>query len=223
MTSKYYIDGNLRLTTEQISFVKKNHIYVTKALNQIYSSVRKNSADIGGAFRSALLLGNLPKSDKLTGVNTNRLGEKLQYLTIALGDKNHPENKEIYQNSFLLQNILIPLYAGYIVDPDKKWDNYRRTNECEQVFDNKNSFDAAAFCQRDDVNTPIGLDDSKLIDAIVKTNARGDFYLDNTTSLEDEMEMVDALKKELNALKKHSRFCACFKNPFISDDEDDLF
>ena len=92
MIKDYYINGNGGFRST-LPLIKKNNFYVIKALNQLwYSAKRGKPNEIGGPYRPALLHGELPKSDKVTGFNTNRLAEKLKFLTIQLSDKRHPEN-----------------------------------------------------------------------------------------------------------------------------------
>ncbi len=218
----YFIDGNGGLSKEQLANMKLNNFYLYKALNQILKSVRTNDAKIGGPLRASLLTGELKKSDALTGVDTNRLGEKLKFLVIELSDKNHPEKLEAFKKSYLYNTVIEPLSSGYILDEDRKWSNYKHTSNYEQAFKNKNALDAALTCQREDEKAPLGLDFSKIIDSFVKTDEKGNFYLEDSYTIEEEIAMGEAVNEQLKTFKNNSRFKANYSNPKAASSENEF-
>ncbi|MCI8555407.1 MAG: hypothetical protein HFI85_02410 [Clostridia bacterium] len=219
----YFIDGNLGLNDKQVALAKQNNYYLFKALNQIYKTARDNDAKIGGALRAALLGGELKNSDSATGVDTNGLGGKLKFLTISLSD---PKKLEQFKNSFFYNNILKALAAGAILDDNKTWPNYKHTSNYEQTFKNKSSVEAAIVCQREDLKAPLGLDYSKLIDSIVKTDENGNYYLEDSYTVEEEIAMDEAISTQIKSLKNNERFKRNYYNPKEKeaelDDEDIL-
>ncbi len=215
----YYRESNKGLSQTQISNIKKNNFYLYRALNHLVASIEKGKEELGGNYRGLLLSGELPKNDKLTGVSSNRLAEKLKYLVIAISDKNHPENLEKFKNSYFYKNVLLPINLGYTADVDAGWNNFQKSNNVETAFKNKSAYDAALICQRDDLNAPIGFDFSKAIDSIVKTDKDGTFYLDSTTLIEDEVSISEAVNAQLDNLQGNKRFSENYNNPMISYDD----
>ena len=225
MKNPYFIEDNGGLSQSQVSMMKKNNFYLYRALSHLYRTVNSNNSNtkIGGPYRTALISGELPKNDNVTGIDTNNLAAKLKFLVLALSDNNHPEYKEAFKNSFLYSNILETLCYGYTTDSDLAWKYYTQTDDVEDSFKNKSSYDAALVCQRDDPKSPLGLDFSKLIDSFVKTDKNGNFYLENDYNVDEELAMTDAVKTQLETLKNNSRFCDNYNNANINKDTSDDF
>lgn len=211
MKNKYYIDGNAELYGEKLINMKKNCYYLYRAFTNLYKSAKDNSP-IGGPFRPALLTGELQREDRLTGFNTNRLGLKLKFLTVSLSDS---ANLKMFKNSLLYNTVLESMSCGTLVDIDEQWLNYRHTNNCEPALETKTSLDGALICQRDDLNAPLGLDFSKLIDLFVQTDGYGNYYPEDKYSFEEEELVVQAISAQLKTMKEHKRFQANYFNPLI--------
>ena len=220
--NKYYIKDNAGLTGEKLANMKKNNYYVYRALTNIYKSVEDNNPKIGGPFRSALLAGELQRSDTQTGFNTNNLGAKLKYLVASLND---PASVAKFKKSFLYQNILEPMSCGTQAEVDDQWLNFKHTNGYDPAFKNKSSLDAALICQRDDMTAPFGLDFSKLIDTFVQTDRNGNYYLEDKYTIEEEIAGDEAMHAQLKSLKSNERFKASYLNPkettnYLEDDSE---
>ena len=213
--NEYYINGNGGFKST-LPHIHKNNYYVIKALNHLAFSSRDGKYDeIGGAFRTPLLSGQLPKSDKITGFNTNRLAEKLQFLVLQLSDRRHPENLVKFRNSFFYTSVLAPLFNGFVIDEDQAWENYQLNKNCEDALRGKNPIEGAFLCKYENYSSPIGLDFSKLIDTIVKTDKNGRFFLDDNVSTEDQLKITNAIQLQLDEFKENARFASNFKNPLL--------
>ena len=225
MANKYFIDSNENYQQRQVCMMKKNYYYVVRAFSAIIGSLNNTNSLVGGDYRPALLAGKLPKTDDVSDVNTNNLGEKLKFLTIALSDKRHPENVNTFKESAIYKIILTHLFSGCITDVDQQWDNFVLKNSQDSPFKDKNALTAALICQRDSTNSPIGLDFSKLIDTLVQTDKNGNYFLSNDIDINDEIALTEAVKMYLTMLKSNKRFTENYQNPKLGafSDEDELF
>ncbi len=224
--NKYFIDDDMGLSVNQIAMQKKNNFYFYMAFSFIYDDVVRKNKDIGGELRGAMLSGRLPKKDLLTGINSNHMAEKIKFLVLALSDPNHKENIEIFKSSFFYNNVLKCLTMGFSVDSDNKWINFKRTANFESSFVGKNSYDIALICQREDISSPLGLDFTKLIDTIIKTDENGNYYLDGSMSVEDEVEVAEAVELQLKAFQTNERFCRNCINPkssYLDGDYNEIY
>lgn len=212
----YYIEKRLDLTSKQLVYAKQNNYYIFKALNFIFGSVETNEAKVGGPYRAPILTGNLRNDDSLTGIDSNGLGKKLKFLTIALGN---PKYVEQFKKSFL-HEVLLYLFSGSLTDPDSEWRSYLRTPDCEELFKNKGCLESAIICNRDNINSPLGIDFSKIIDIFVKTDKNGNFYLDDKYSAEEEVFVTEAVDREIKTLKSNDRFRNSFINPNCPQTDD---
>ena len=214
MKNKYYIDDKGSLTDEQVRMVKRNYIHVAKALNRLYFAALRNNLDnLDNTYKPFLLSGNLDFGDNETGLDTNDLAIKLRFLTISLSE--NPKNVEKFRNSLLYNGILTPLYAGDVGNPNKQWINYKNTMMDNRLINNNNPFIGALICNKLEPNAPIGLDYSKIIDSFVKVDEYGKYYLSDKNNIQDEVEMLEAVKQYLKDLKSNEIFRKNYKNPLV--------
>ncbi len=217
MKNKFFIDNNDDYSKEQLNKIKANNMYIVKALAQLRSSVRKNDSIIGGNMRPYLLKGKLQYSDSVTGIDTNDFAGKLKFLTIALNDKSHPENIEVFKNSLLNEVVTKSLVSGnYLDDSLEFWDNFKNISTSKKKT---SIIDFVLETQRNDLTAPIGLDFSKIIDTLVKTDENGNYYIENSYSMEDETEIAEAVQLQLHAFQDHPKFKENFA---LIENEDEL-
>lgn len=211
MKNKYYIEGNAGLYGEKLINMKKNCYYLYRALVTLYKTVKDGNPTIGGPFRPALLTGELQREDNLTGFNSNHLGTKLKFLTTSL---NKFENCNLFKTS-LLYKSLKALACGTQIDVNAQWVRYQLTADGKINFKDKNALDGALICQRDDLNAPLGLNFSKLIDLFVQTDGYDNYYLEDKYTFEEEADVAQAISAQLKTMKENKRFQANFFNPLI--------
>ncbi len=206
MENKFFIDNNKDYTKEQLTKIKANNYFIIRALSVLHTSIRDNNPIIGGPFRPVLIKGKPQYADSLTGMDTNDLAGKLKFLTLALNDKDHPENIEIFKNSFLNKSVLKPLLLGNYYDSDNLnfWSDYKNVSTNSKIK-NLTVIDYSYYLQKNDLNTPIGLDFSKIIDTLVKTDKNGNYYLENSYSIEDEVEITEAVNLQLHSFQDHPK------------------
>lgn len=212
-------------TDERMKMIKKNNQFILTVFSNMISSNDFMNTALLKKYEATILAGDLPKTDKVTGYNTNKLGEKLKFLVMAAADKSHPENMENFKNSFFVQSLLIPIYhGGFMVnneDSDERWTLYDKTG-VDKSFKNVSPLNGAFKCYVNDPNTPVGLDLSTLIDAIVKEDEKGNYQL--VTDINDinvKNDMVSSVKEFIDLLKSNKRFKDNYKNPKIIEMEED--
>lgn len=215
----YYIDNDSFLndnTGTKARNMKRNNVFILNALNSIkYSNPNDKNLGLNATQLAILLSGRLPK--QVEGCKTKELGEKLKFLVLALGDKEHPENREIFNNSFLSNTLLSTLFSGGdLCDERNNWSNYKIIPDCkDEEIKNKNSLTAAFRIYRDDPNTPIGLNLVKIIDSLVTKDTSGNYKLEENLDIKEKAEMLEAINMQIDALKSNKRFTDNFKNPLL--------
>ena len=184
-----------------------------------------NTPSMKKYWEKVIIAGNLANSDKVTGFNTKKLGEKVKFLVKALADKNHPENLEVYKNSFFVKSILEPLFHGDFSfsttaqEIDDRWELYKKVGNDPELDENK-IMNSAMKCYIDDEKAPVGLDLSTLIDCIVKEDKFGNYQLvGDFDDLDMKENAIEAVKEFIELLKTNPRFKSNFTNPNVIESE----
>lgn len=225
MENKFFIDGNKNLTKKQLIRAKANSFYLFNAFAAMRTSIREGKKRIGGELRFALLSGKLQFDDNVTGIDTNKLAEKIKFLTMSISDQKHPENLKKFKDSFFYSVFLKRLLTGKDFDNNlKNWPKFKNISTDEKYKD-KTAIAFSFDLVQEDLNLPLGLDFSKIIDTIVQTDKDGNYYLEDTCSAEDEIAISEALNYQLSLLQNHPKFKENFeyteKEDEIDDENDD--
>lgn len=211
MENRFYIDSDVHLSTNQIKMIKSNNRFVINVLANLFN--HKGTKLLPPVVLQNIYAKKLIYTDKVTNYNTNRLGEKLLYLVQQCETS---ENKDKVFNSYFA-GIVLAFCAGEIEGGDG-WKKYVLTSNCENVFKNDNALNIALAIYNDDINVPIGLNLTALIDTIVQTDENGKFSIEDTTNFTDKENMTESLIMFLQSIKNSERFK---KNLFIPNQDED--
>ena len=211
----YFIDrgDDSRLTREQSKYMKENWTFVTTILTNIMKENGGVEAIKGAPnYLTRILSGTLMHSDKLTGVNSRRLGEKIRFLVTYLDASD--KNKERFMNTFFAQSLFSLLYNGPCDNNAELWTSYKRYSDLDPELAGKKALSAAVYCYRNDPTVPVGLNYITLIDALVKENKDGSFSITdgNEFSLATKTQMTNAVNAQIRMLKAIPRFKQSYSN-----------
>ena len=68
-----------------------------------------------------------------------------------------------------------------------------------------------------DINTPVGLDLSRLFDAIVDKDKNGNYYIVENLDIEKQEEMINAVEMFIQLLRANPKFKEHFSNSLVSE------
>ncbi len=220
---EYYLDEKTpRYKELAFDFIQRNFFYAVKALNALVLTTQdikfgghEKHEEIGGEYREALLSGRLPVPDRATNFYSNRLAEKLRYMTTKFSEDS--ENIDKFKNSYFYRYVLVPLYAGYVYNKDEAWYNYRFKDDGNPELKRFNVFAAALYSKYrldDNRERPVGINFAKLIDTFVQIDDKDNFHLVNGMPDDDTLGKIDiAIQKQLTEWKTNKWFAASFENP----------
>lgn len=216
-THGYFIDKDLssKLTPEQLRAAKFNNHWLMAVFTKLVESNGNNIKEIiGNDNLPGILCGKLPRSDQDTGIDSEKLGEKLRFLAQELQT---PQGKLAFQQSFFFQ--LIEAFRRGTIDYTKKdcWISYEYISNSDPKYANKEPFTAACLCHARDEKTPVGINFYTLIDSLIgeeNGNYKIKTLFDPLDRTAKGTEMTEACAKHLNVLKNNKHFKECF----IQDD-----
>ena len=210
----YYIDkeDTKKLTIEQIKAAKYNNVFLISLFTNIVDQEGFNASTAAGKHRAQINLGELPCSEKTTGLPQYELGKKLEFLIGSL--TNSPDARSRFMSSYF--RTLIDRIRDGSVGDNKSWVDYSRLSSCDRDVEGYSPLNAALLAYSKDDSCEIGLNFAKLIDCLVRKNRFGKFEFVNfneTTSENKEMskKMGLAINEQLLSLKTNNKFTRNFK------------
>ena len=211
-------------TPERMKMIKTNNGFIFSIISNIFYKEDFMNTKSMKKYLPTILAGNLARTDKVTGFNSKKLGEKIKFLVMYTSDKNHPENLEKFKNSFFMQSIMLPFYQGDFAGgieggSSDKWERYEKIGS-DPMFKNMNALNASTKAYVNDDSVPVGLDMTTLIDAIVTTDQFGKYKIvEDFDDLATKEKMVEAMKEFINLLKSSKKFKENYKNPHLIEVE----
>ncbi|MBE7074328.1 MAG: hypothetical protein E7379_04500 [Clostridiales bacterium] len=173
--NRYYLDKEdcKKLTIQQLRAYKYNNQFLISVFSLLNDSDGRNPEDALGFKLPCILENKLPKPDSETGIPSNNLGAKINFLIQTL--KNSEADRQKFVNSFFYQAIEI-LRRGSL-DYTDGWDTYKISSKCPDLHKDKNPFTLAILSHSKTNELPIGLDFTKLIDSLIGTDKNGKYYI----------------------------------------------
>ena len=219
----YYIDkeDTSKLTKVQIDNAKHNNRFLLSVFTNLVANDGKNATlSVPFGRRTQLLAGNLPYSDKETGISSYRLGEKVSFLLQAL--ETSEEERAFFENSYFSELIgfLCKGTTDSKIETPERWTNYVPTKYCDVDSAKKDAFTAATVFYKNDYSLPIGLNLAKIIDCIVIPNGKGGFILNKNFGVFKNADMANkmtaAIERQLADFKGSQEFRRKFEKDYES-------
>lgn len=219
----YFIENDNNYTPTQKKYMKENNIYIFTILSHLikYNGETKT---LSSAYKKRILSTLLYHPDIKTGLDTNKLGEKLKALIIAM-DK--PENREKFCNSYFYAAMsTLTTGATQAGNENQEWAKYQKTSRCPFEFKNKTPLSASLDCYKEDPSMPVGLNMMTFIDEIIQKDEFGKYKVIDTTAEKGDL-MCQAVIEQVKSLKSNEKFKQSFENPnlnqnYYGDDESSL-
>lgn len=215
MENKFYIADCGTLSDKKVEKFKQNNIFIINTLEYLML----NNGDVSKLdkdYRDTIVNRNLP-----TVANVNNCHAKLRFLVLALKNK---ENRKIFMESPIIKCLMQPLLAGYTTEEGKgdAWENYSNKANSTDEIANKSPFRGGLYVYRQSDRTfPIGLDFSKILDTIVKSDENGRYYISGEADEATKAELLQATQMQIDALKGSERFKNNFYHLDQIENEDD--
>lgn len=206
--NKYYLDydASKGLTTDQLRAAKYNNQFLMSVFTKLVASEGTNPEEAVGDFITCILDNKLPRSDAETGLSSNNLGAKLNFLVTTL--RNNPAAQKKFQNSFFYHLINAFRRGSTTFNEQEQWESYQPTSSCSSKYRARGPFAIAMLCHSKDDTAPIGINFATLIDSLIGGDNYGNYYIktdfDKLGNTAKEMNM--ACKNYLSTIKSNSAF-----------------
>lgn len=212
---RFFNYGN-RPNPARLRAVKFNNMYVLTIISKLHVFDNKFTDDYFiKKYMATILSGNLLATDTATGFNSNDLGGKVKFLVRECSKE---EGIKKFRNSFFNLSLFKLLYDGNVRSWGNEgfWSNYENKKTDEKTID-MNALNGALHYYLNDINTPVGLDLSRLFDAIVDKDKNGNYYIVENLDIEKQEEMINAVEMFIQLLRANPKFKEHFSNSLVSE------
>lgn len=206
-TNRFYMPTTSKYTREEIKNYKNGNNFVMTML-ELLVNTRGNVAQFKTEFKQqylAITQGTLEASIS----NEKGSIDKLAQLVNAL--EKDPSYADVFLKSPLVTRFILPLMSGSTeLNADgtyeKDWEKYVKNLNSREKIKGFSMFNKGLTCFTDSPECEIGIDLSKVLGTLVKSDASGHAYLDNSSTVEINQDLTNIAQWQLDSMKNSSKF-----------------
>lgn len=207
-TNRFYMptDTNKYSKTQITSYKNGNNFVMT--ILELLVNTKGNISQFKKEFKKQYLA--ITQGTLETSVSNDKGSiDKLAQLVIAL--EKDPKNAETFLKSPLVTHFVLPLMNGSTElnadgSYENGWEQYAKNFDSKEKVKGFSMLNKGLTCYTDSPECEIGIDLSKVLDTLVKTDASGNHYLDNESNVEVNEELTEIAQRQLDSMTGSSKF-----------------